>query len=206
MKQHYQGVMSQLLQSQSSLYMSITEGFLNNDLRILRKSINELKDDKFLLKNSRRKEIVAMRKMKNQSEAIQASSWLHQGFSSCEQMLYCLRRVCDPCKEHVDNNFSSLPSEYAAEFTPLRNDLYNLMTRVEATITAEDFSKKSEIVDEIDLLKDRVKALRKKRTDDISETQYNPDLMILYVTILQESEELLYQMKHFIKAVSEYMK
>lgn len=206
MKQHYQGVMSQLLQSQSSLYMSITEGFLNNDLRILRKSINELKDDKFLLKNSRRKEIVAMRKMKNQSEAIQASSWLHQGFSSCEQMLYCLRRVCDPCKEHVDNNFSSLPSEYAAEFTPLRNDLYNLMTRVEATITAEDFSKKSEIVDEIDLLKDRVKALRKKRTDDISETHYNPDLMILYVTILQESEELLYQMKHFIKAVSEYMK
>ena len=145
MKQHYQGVMSQLLQSQSSLYMSITEGFLNNDLRILRKSINELKDDKFLLKNSRRKEIVAMRKMKNQSEAIQASSWLHQGFSSCEQMLYCLRRVCDPCKEHVDNNFASLPSEYAAEFTPLRNDLYNLMTRVEATITAEDFSKKSEM-------------------------------------------------------------
>ena len=205
-KQHYQGVMSKLLQSQSSLYMSITNGILGNDLRSLRKSINELKDDKFLLKNSRRKEIVAMRKMKNQSETIQSSSWMHQGFSSCEQMLYCLRRVCDPCKEHVDNNFSPLPQEYSDEFIPMRNNLYNLMTRAEAMITSEDFSKKNEIVDEIDMLKDRVKAIRKTRTDGLSAAQYNPDLMILYVTILQESEELLYQMKHLIKAVSEYLK
>ena len=198
--------MSQLLQSQASLYKSITEGLLDNNLKILRKSITELKDNKFLLKNSRRKEIVAMRKMKNQSEMIQASSWLHQGFSSCEQMLYCLRRVCDPCKEHVDNNFTPIPQEYADEFIPVRNDLYNLMTRVEATVASYDFSKKGEIVDEIDALKDRFKAIRKKRTEDMSAAQYNPDLMMLYVTILQESEELLYQMKHFIKAASEYLK
>ena len=80
------------------------------------------------------------------------------------------------------------------------------MTRVEATVASYDFSKKGEIVDEIDALKDRFKAIRKKRTEDMSAAQYNPDLMMLYVTILQESEELLYQMKHFIKAASEYLK
>jgi len=205
-KQHYQQVMSKLLQSQASLFMSITDGIIKNDLKALRKSINELKDDKYLLKNSRRKEIVAMRKINNQAEMMQTNSWLHQGFSSCEQMLYSLRRVCDPCKEHVDNNFTPLPQEYIDEFVPARNDIYNLLTRVEAVISSNDFSKKSEMIDELDSIKDRVKSIRKKRTDCISSESYNPDLMMLYVTILQESEEMLYQMKHFIKAASEYLK
>lgn len=205
-KQHYQQVMSKLLQSQAALFMSITDGIIKNDLKALRKSINELKDDKYLLKNSRRKEIVAMRKINNQAEMMQTNSWMHQGFSSCEQMLYSLRRVCDPCKEHVDNNFTPLPQEYIDEFAPVRNDIYNLLTRVEAVISSNDFSKKSEMIDELDNIKDRVKSIRKKRTDYISSENYNPDLMMLYVTILQESEEMLYQMKHFIKAASEYLK
>ena len=205
-KQHYQQIMSKLLQSQAALFMSITDGIIKNDLKALRKSINELKDDKYLLKNSRRKEIVAMRKINNQAEMMQTNSWMHQGFSSCEQMLYSLRRVCDPCKEHVDNNFTPLPQEYIDEFAPVRNDIYNLLTRVEAVISSNDFSKKSEMIDELDNIKDRVKSIRKKRTDYISSENYNPDLMMLYVTILQESEEMLYQMKHFIKAASEYLK
>ena len=43
--------------------------------------------------------------------AIEKNTWVHLGSNSCEDILYCLRRMCDPCEEHVDNNFRPLPPD-----------------------------------------------------------------------------------------------
>lgn len=202
--QHYLKVMSKLMRSQSSIYISVTDGFINQDLKVLRKTLNELKDDKFLLKNSRRKEIIAMRKM-NQTLVMQKSTWMHQGFSSCEQMLYSFRRICDPCKEHVDNNFSPLPAEYVNEFIPIRNDIYNLITRVEAMVTSGDFTMKDSVSEEIDQMRKNVEMIRLAEMTKVSSETYNPDLLMLYQIILQESEELLTQLKHLLRGVAGFV-
>ena len=39
------------------------------------------------------------------------------------QMMYCLKRMCEPCKEHVDNNFNPMTKEAVEEFLPIRNEL-----------------------------------------------------------------------------------
>lgn len=204
LRQHYSQVMHQLVSSQAAVYKSITEGFMDQDLKILRKSINELKNDKFLLKNARRKEILAMRKM-NQNTVISRSTWFHLGYSSCEQMLYAIRRICEPCKEHVDNNFSPLPEEFTKEFAPIRNDIYNLITRVDAMVASGDFSMKENIIEEIDRLKQNVDIVRKNETERISTVKYNPDVAMLYLAILQESAEMLSQMKHMLRGVSGFL-
>ena len=38
-------------------------------------------------------------------------------------MLYCLKRICDPCKEHVDNKFTPLSERATNEFIPVRDEI-----------------------------------------------------------------------------------
>ena len=59
--------------------------------------------------------------------AIERNTWFHLGANSNQQFIYSLRRMLDPIKEHVDNNFNPLPAEYIKEFAPVRQKINDLM-------------------------------------------------------------------------------
>lgn len=204
LKEHYSETMLRLVISQKELFVKITDGFFRNDLKALRSSINILKDDKFILKNSRRKEIIAMRKM-HHNFLLSKGTWLHMGFASCEQMLYSIRRICEPCKEHVDNNFTPIPKEFVTNYTPLRDAIIALLERFEKAISTSDYSVKDSLAADIDSVRMKISELRSAEIPHLADKQYGADISLLYVSIIQESEEMLSQMKHMVRGVSGFM-
>ena len=105
LREHVKETLTHYIDFSKDAYVKMTDGFINEDLKKLKKSLNETDEQRKLLKKRRRKEILGLRRVPT-TIAIEKNTWFHLGTNSCEEMLYCLKRICEPCKEHVDNNFN----------------------------------------------------------------------------------------------------
>ena len=133
LRQHVRENLVKVLDFAANTYGQMTDGFIREDLKSLRKAVSSTNDEKDILKKIRRKETLGMRRI-DRNVAIEKNTWFHLGSNSSEQMMYCLKRMCEPCKEHVDNNFNPLPAECAEEFVPIRDMLKSLLERTKDII------------------------------------------------------------------------
>lgn len=85
-------------------------------------------------------------------------------------MLYCLKRICEPCKEHVDNNFNPVHKDDVAEFLPIREELCELMDRTRNAIITNNYNEADDILKKGDDLKNKISALRKHQMNLMQET------------------------------------
>ena len=105
LRQHVRENLVKVLDFAANTYGQMTDGFIREDLKSLRKAVSSTNDEKDILKKIRRKETLGMRRI-DRNVAIEKNTWFHLGSNSSEQMMYCLKRMCEPCKEHEDNNFN----------------------------------------------------------------------------------------------------
>lgn len=199
LRQHVNNTLVESMNFALDTYTQITDGFINEDLKKLRKAVNKTDSEKELLKKTRRKEILGLRRIDN-NLAIEKNTWFHLGSNSCEQMLYCLKRICEPCKEHVDNNFNPLSERAIKEFIPVRNELTQLMGEARDVLKEGDYDKADAILREGDRLKGQLSMLRKEQMNRIQEQGTNIKTSLVYLNILQESQELVSIWRHLLRA------
>ena len=197
---HVRETLSSYLRYTEETYTQITDGFMNEDLKLLRKADSKTDDQRKMLKKRRRKEILGLRRIPI-AIAIEKNTWFHLGSNSCEQMLYCLKRILDPCKEHVDNNFNPIQKACIDEFLPIRQELCNLMERTCKAIDSNDYTDADDILKKGDDLKNKISFLRKEQMNRMQESA-NATLKasLVYLNILQETQELVSIWRHLLRA------
>lgn len=200
LRQHVKDTLTDYIAYTEQAYMQVTDGFINEDLKQLKKVMNSTDEQKKMLKKRRRKEILGLRRIPIPI-AIEKNTWFHLGSNSCEQMLYCLKRICEPCKEHVDNNFNPISKDCIAEFLPIREELCQLMERTRTAIENNDYREADDILVKGDALKNKISALRKQQMNRMQETD-NASLKasMVYLNILQETQELVSIWRHLLRA------
>lgn len=180
-------------------YMQITNGFIKEDLRALRKADRSLSKQKTVLKNVRRKETIGFRRI-DRELAMEKNTWFHTGCNSCVAITYNLRRMSEFCNEHVDNNFTPLPEKYIKDFIPVRNQIISLFEKG-ATIWEngryeETISLRYEC--------EEIKAILSKKCKDlfnhIQEKETNLTVSYVYLNMLQESQEMVSAFRHTLRA------
>ena len=182
-----------------STFRQITDGLLKEDIKSLRKAERALGGEKDLLKRVRRRQMLAMRRI-DRNLALEKNTWFHLGSNSCEQMLYCLKRICDPCKEHVDNKFTPLSERATNEFIPVRDEMTALMARATEVLANKDYTQTDALLREGALLKNKISTLRKQQMDRIQERDVNVKASMVYLNVLQESQELVSCWRHLLRA------
>lgn len=187
-------------------FNNIIDGLENERTRTLRKVNNELRKEKEMLKKFRRQELLALKRVPTDI-AIERNTWFHLGINSSEQYIYCLRRILDPIKEHVDNNFNPVPQLYIDEFRPLRATINDLMQQTETQISTCRFEHYRDTLTLADKCKDELSVVRKRHIDRITEMKDNNLLQIslVYLNLLQESQQLLSNMRHQLRAAKKFM-
>ena len=184
----------------------IMDGLANENTRDLRHANKELKKEQDMLKKFRRQEMLGL-KRSPMEVAIERNTWFHLGANSNQQFIYSLRRMLDPIKEHVDNNFNPLPEEYVKEFAPIRKKINDLMKMTAEQIETDRYENYREILAEADACKDELSVVRKKHIDRIQHTTGNTlmQISLVYLNVLQESQEFLSVMKHQLRAAKKFM-
>ena len=185
---------------------NIIDGMEAEKPSVLRRSDRELRNEKEELKKYRRQELLALRKVPT-SIAIERNTWFHLGINSSEQFLYCLRRMLEPVKEHVDNSFNPLPQLYIDEFKPIRQRINDLMKQTDSMISTRRFDNYRNVLAEADECKDELSVVRKRHIDRIQEEKDNKMLQVslVYLNILQESQQLLSNMRHQLRAAKKFI-
>lgn len=181
-------------------YTDITNGLIEENLRTLRKSITNLDDERKQYKRLRRRELIGIRKI-DRVLAMEKNTWFHLGSNSNAQMIYCLKRMGEPCLEHVDNHFQPLPAVCIKEFLPLRDTLLVLMTRAENAIATGVYDEADRIRQECSDLKREFSRLRQAQFDRVHADEAGSiEISLVYLNLLQESEELASSLRHIIRA------
>ena len=187
-------------------FLAIIDGFENEKPSTLRKADRELRNERDELKKYRRQELLALRRVPT-SIAIERNTWFHLGINSSEQYIYCLRRMLDPVKEHVDNSFNPLPSTYINEYKDMKDRICELMKQTESMISTRRFEHYRDVLADADQCKDDLSVLRKRHIDRLQATSTEGGLQValVYLNILQESQQVLSNMRHQLRAAKKFM-
>ena len=188
-------------------FNKIIDGLTGNNLKELRSAYREINNERDTLKKIRRQEFLAMRRIP-QNIALERNTWFHVGSNCNQQYMYCLRRMLDPIKEHVDNNFQPMPESYIKEFENVRRQMNELMSHTEQMISTNRYDLYRETLTISDECKDDLSALRLRhinRMQQDSNAAQNLKISILYLNILQESQELISIMRHQLRAARKFI-
>ena len=188
------------------MFNKIMDGFAGQNVRELsrcRKSLHKKQDN---LKKYRRQEMLGLKKSPLEI-AIERNTWFHLGANSDQQFIYCLRRMLEPVREHVDNNFNPIPNEYIHEFQPVRQKVNDLMHMTQGMIANGKYDDYRDILSEADLCRDELSTLRKGLIDHIQQSSGTQMLQVslVYLNILQETDEFLNIMRHQLRAAKKFI-
>ncbi len=188
-------------------YNDIVESFSDQSLRGLRRVHRALNDKLDELTKIRRREFLALRRSPTQI-SLERNTWFHLGFNSNQQYIYCLKRMLDPAKEHVDNNFTPLPQSYRDEFEPMRQRINDLMKTTAQMLDTRRFDRYRETMLEADSCKNTLSVYRKRHIDRMQRSTNSAEykVSLIYLNILQESQELLSIMRHQLRAGKKLLK
>ena len=197
-------VQASMAQFADSCFLGIEEGLVDNRPSLLRHVRRDLSKKRDMLKKIRRRQILALRKLPADI-VIERNTWFHVGINASMQYIYCLTRMLEPVKEHVDNNFTPLSKEMVDEFKPVKEKIEALLKTTADSISQRSFDNYRQTLKEADKLKDELSVVRKCHIDRMqtSNTQ-NLQAGLVYLNLLQESQQLLSNMRHQLRAVKKF--
>lgn len=201
--QHIRQGQSQFLDFVNVNYLNVTEGFISEDLSRLQKAESAMRKERPELKQIRRKEMLGLRRI-DPGVAIEKSTWFHLGVNSCEDMLYSLRRICDPCEEHIDNSFVPLEKDRIKEFLPLRDTLLYLLKRAVVVISTENFTDSDRLREQCEEFKSCLSSTRHGQIERMQTSKENITVSYVYLNLLQETHEIASSLQHLLRAAKHF--
>lgn len=203
--QHIRQGQSRFLDFVNVNYLNVTEGFISEDLSRLQKAESAMRKERQELKQRRRKEMLGLRRI-DPCVAIEKSTWFHLGVNSCEDMLYSLRRICDPCEEHIDNSFVPLEKDRIKEFLPLRDTLLYLLKRAVVVISTENYTDSDKLREQCEEFKSCLSSTRQGQIERMQTSKENITVSYVYLNLLQETHEIASSLQHLLRASKHFAK
>ena len=190
-------------------YRQVTDAFFREEYRPLKKASSRIEEQRNQLKRQRRKEVLALRRV-NHMLSIERNTWYFLSIGALNQMLYCLKRITEPCREHIGNNFLPVNSEYITPFMAFRKEILRLFDRAYILLDdsrADDAGMNDspeELRADATALQRQLSGYRKTIIDDIQNRPVNLESMILFLSLVQESQELLSNLRHMIRGYAKF--
>ena len=194
--QHNRESMNKMLNMSKEIYTNIVDAFVKEDIKTLRKASNDCRDAKQIMKQLKRKEIMIMRRL---DDKMNKNTWFHLSYNSIEQILYSLRRVCDPCKEYVDNSFTPLDKKYLPEVENLKEKVFWAIDATDITIYSSEYKDVDAVMERIKVREDEAVEMSREQMNRIQNSKENIDLALLYLNIIQESSAIITEMRHILR-------
>ncbi|MGN0034068.1 MAG: inorganic phosphate transporter [Candidatus Limimorpha sp.] len=196
--EHNRESLMTLINDSKSMYDQITKAFVDEDIKTLRNMTSKCKIEKNTMKMLKRKEIQMMRRL-DESEIFRKNTWFHLNYNCIEQILYSLRRICEPCKEYVDNSFTPLGKEYVEELNKVKEMTNWAIDAANIVIYSADYKEHEIVMDRIKKREDELMNISIEQMNRIQKKHENIDLSVLYLNIIQESVEIVAEMRHILR-------
>ena len=178
-------------------YEAMTTAFFHEDYRTLKHTVAQFDGQRKDIKRQRRKQIIALRRI-DPVLSVEKGTWYFLTINSLSQMVYCLKRMGEPCLEHVSNNFRPIPGKYVNEFLTFRDEIVSIFNRAISDETTHH------IRDDAAKIQNALSDYRKRIIRDIQTKQLNIESMTVFLNLVQESQELLSALRHTMRGKNKF--
>ena len=200
--QHNKESINTLVNIAKDIYVNTVNAFIKEDIKTLKKASNDCRDAKEKMKVLKRKEIMIMRRLDD--KMMNKNTWFHLSYNCIEQVLYSLRRVCDPCKEYVDNSFTPLDKKYLPEVETLKEKVLWSIDAADITVFSSEYKDVEAVMERIKVREDELVEMTHEQMNRIQHDKENIDLALLYLNIIQESSEIVTEMRHLLRSEAKF--
>ncbi len=186
-------------------YDALTTAFIEENARTLHKLESKLYQQKGVLKGARRKETLCLRSV-TPEKAIEKSAWFHLSNSCCMSILYNLRRINEACKEHVENNFHPLPTQYVTDFKDIRSRIDILFNDTLQMMADQTPTAVTGLRHNCDQIKDLISETYHKLYSQLREGNVESMTVIyVYLNMLQETQEMVSGLRKYLRAFAKLL-
>ena len=107
LRKHTREELGKILEFTEDNFERTVTAFLHENLRGLRRAMASVKFEKQLIKQMKRTGTLAMCRLDNNT-VLEKGLYYYQGNDFASELVYSVGRLCEPCLEHIDNNFKPL--------------------------------------------------------------------------------------------------
>ncbi len=184
-------------------YKRTIGGLTEEDIKLLKKTKKNI--EKLSVKAKERKNSVTVVIGKLQDEAIESGHFYVQALDYAREILHSLNYIITPTYEHVNNNHKPLGDAQLGELKVLGLQIGNFFTRISTDIKANNFSNQESISNEQLKVLTVIDLFRKNEVKRIKKEGVSTRNTLLFLTILQESKNLLLFAFNLYKAQRDFL-
>ena len=190
MRQHTREELTKVLEYAENNFNLTVTSFLHENLRGLRRAMGAAKFEKQLIKQMKRAGTVAMSRLDNNT-VLEKGLYYYQGNDFASELVYSISRLCEPCLEHVDNNFTSLDAIQKGEYGDVSESITNLIHDCRLKLESSDYTQLAVDVKRANELNAQLSHLKRQELQRIQGQKGSIRVSMIYLTMVQEAQNVV---------------
>ena len=176
----------------------ISTSFLHENLRGLRRSMGSVKFEKQLIKQMKRTGTLAMSHLDNNT-ILEKGLYYYQGNDFASELVYSVGRLCEPCLEHVDNNFKPLDAIQKGEFADVTEGITYLLQVCRSRIENNNYDDMDTDIRKANELNGQLAHLKREELQRIQSHTGSIKVSMVYLTMVQEAQNVVTYASNLLK-------
>lgn len=164
--------------------------FINENLRGLRKAMGASKFAKQLLKQMKRTGTLAMCRLDNNT-VLEKGLYYYQGNDFASELVYSIHRLCEPCLEHIDNNFNPLDVAQKNEFSEVSAKITALISSCREKLNNNAYEDFETDLATANALNAQLAHLKREELKRIQTQTGSIKVSMVYLTMIQEAQNVV---------------
>ena len=190
MRKHTREELSKVLEYAETNFELTVTSFLHENLRGLRRAMGSTKFEKQLIKQMKRTGTVAMCRLDNNT-VLEKGLYYYQGNDFASELVYSISRLCEPCLEHIDNNFNPLDAIQKGEFSDATEDITYLIQQCRKKLENNEYNNLEEEIRRANDLNGQLSLLKRKELQRIQSQPGSIRVSMVYLTMVQEAQNVV---------------
>lgn len=198
LRKHTREELTKILEFTEENFERTVTSFLHENLRGLRRAMGSVKFEKQLIKQMKRTGTLAVCRLDNNT-VLEKGLYYYQGNDFASELVYSVGRLCEPCLEHIDNNFKPLNPIQKGEFADVTEDITYLLQVCRHRLKNNDYAGLETEIRKANDLNGQLAHLKREELQRIQKQSGSIKVSMVYLTMIQEAQNVVTYSINLIK-------
>lgn len=204
-REHSRDELCDVLNFASDTFNRSVHGFMDENLRELRKVMSAIEEKKSYLKQVKRVGTLGVTQLEHDI-AIDKGLYYYQGNDFASEIVFSIRRLTEPGKEHVDNHFSPLCEVQKEDFGKMTDEIVSFLNLSSVMIESNDYHRMDDLIAESVDLTAKLTLLKKEELKRIQGQSGSTKVSMVYLNMVQEAQNVVSFTANLLKVSRKFQK
>ena len=190
LRHHTREELSKIMAFTEENFERSVTSFLHENLRGLRRAMGAVKFEKQLIKQMKRTGTLAICRLDNNT-VLEKGLYYYQGNDFASELVFSVGRLCEPCLEHIDNNFKPLDAIQKGEFADVTENITSLLQTCRHKLETNNYNGFESEIRKGNDLNGQLAQLKREELQRIQSQSSSIKVSMVYLTMLQEAQNVV---------------